>query len=166
MLTIDAVVNASVSDLLDPERVKNLRLERAWSQEQLAEMSELSLRTIQRIEKRGKASMESRKALAAVFEVDLSSLAPAPEVMRRRQMDEAALRFILAGGLIGLIVGLVGGMLGLTGILSGSALMLAAAWLLGAAGLIAGIVFSMKAHKALRRAAERDETDSHGGAQS
>ncbi|EAV0890196.1 XRE family transcriptional regulator, partial [Salmonella enterica] len=31
-------------------RVKQLRLERAWSQERLAELSSLSTRTIQRIE--------------------------------------------------------------------------------------------------------------------
>lgn len=51
----------------------------AWSQEQLAEVSGLSLRTIQRVETSGSASFETAKALAAVFEVDLSELrAPAP----------------------------------------------------------------------------------------
>jgi DNA-binding XRE family transcriptional regulator len=161
---MDAVVYSSVSHLLDPERVKNLRLERAWSQEHLAGLSGLSLRTIQRIEKRGKASMESKKALAAVFEVDLASLAPDPEIVRKRQIDEAALRCVWAGGLIGLILGLVGGMFGLTRILSGSAAWGVAAGLVGIVGLVAGIVFGVKAHKAMRRAAEGDDANEQGDA--
>ena len=51
--------------------VKKMRIERHWSQEQLAEMSGLSIRTIQRIEKGENAGLESLKALAAVFEVTL-----------------------------------------------------------------------------------------------
>lgn len=51
--------------------LKKMRIERHWSQEQLAEMSGLSIRTIQRIEKGENAGLESLKALAAVFEVTL-----------------------------------------------------------------------------------------------
>lgn len=54
--------------------IRKYRLDRMWSQEQLAEVSGLSLRTIQRLEARGSASLESIKALAAVFEVDADSL--------------------------------------------------------------------------------------------
>ncbi|RTE86518.1 MULTISPECIES: helix-turn-helix domain-containing protein [Gammaproteobacteria] len=54
--------------------VKQLREKRKWSQEQLAVMSGLSTRTIQRIESGNKASIESLKALASVFEVDISKL--------------------------------------------------------------------------------------------
>ncbi len=54
--------------------VHKLRLQRGWSQEQLADLSGLSVRTIQRIERGGGASVESLKALAAVFEVDLHQL--------------------------------------------------------------------------------------------
>lgn len=108
--------------------------------------------------------MESQKALAAVFEVDLSALAPAPEVVRKRQIDEAALRFVLAGGLIGLILGLVGGAFGLTQILYGSAAWGVAAGLVGVLGLVGGILFGVKAHKAMRRAAEPDD-DNHGDGQ-
>ena len=54
--------------------VRKLRLERCWSQEQLAEMSGLSVRTIQRIERGQKPSLETLKSLAAVFEIDASSL--------------------------------------------------------------------------------------------
>ena len=51
--------------------VRKLRLKRAWSQEQLAQFSGLSIRTIQRIERGQKAGLESLKSLAAVFEVEL-----------------------------------------------------------------------------------------------
>jgi transcriptional regulator with XRE-family HTH domain len=54
--------------------VHKLRLQRGWSQEQLADLSGLSVRTIQRIERGGSASIESLKALAAVFEVDFHQL--------------------------------------------------------------------------------------------
>lgn len=52
--------------------LRKLRLQHGWSQEQLAELTGLSTRTIQRIERGGQASLESANALAAVFEVDLS----------------------------------------------------------------------------------------------
>lgn len=54
--------------------IKKLRLQRSWSQEQLAQMSGLSVRTIQRIEKGKQAGFESLKSLAAVFEIDVSEL--------------------------------------------------------------------------------------------
>ena len=52
---------------LNKETLKNQRGSRAWSQTQLAEVSGLSLRTIQRIEKTGVASQESAKSLASVL---------------------------------------------------------------------------------------------------
>lgn len=54
--------------------VRKLRLQRGWSQEQLAQMSDLSVRTIQRIERGQTAGLESLKSLACVFDVDLSQL--------------------------------------------------------------------------------------------
>src|SRR5580704_15756225 len=54
--------------------VQKLRLQHGWSQEDLAELCALSVRTIQRIERGGTASVESLKALASVFEIDLASL--------------------------------------------------------------------------------------------
>jgi transcriptional regulator with XRE-family HTH domain len=51
--------------------IKTMRLERHWSQEQLATMSGLSIRTIQRIENGENAGLESLKSLASVFEVNL-----------------------------------------------------------------------------------------------
>ena len=54
--------------------VKELRKERRWSQEYLAELSGLSLRTVQRIESSGKAGHGSIRALAMAFEIDDSVL--------------------------------------------------------------------------------------------
>src|SRR5690348_13551302 len=52
--------------------IQKLRLQRGWSQEQLAELSGLSVRTIQRLERGETASVESLKSLGAVFEIDFS----------------------------------------------------------------------------------------------
>ncbi len=54
--------------------IKTQRNNRAWSQTQLADVSGLSLRTIQRIEKSGVASLESVKSLASVFEMNIKDI--------------------------------------------------------------------------------------------
>lgn len=54
--------------------IRSLRTDRGWSQEQLADISGVSTRTIQRIERGGKASLESLKCLAAVFETAIPDL--------------------------------------------------------------------------------------------
>lgn len=59
---------------IDSSKVRSERERRAWSQEHLAEVSGLSLRTVQRIETTGSASFESARALAAVFELEVSAL--------------------------------------------------------------------------------------------
>jgi transcriptional regulator with XRE-family HTH domain len=54
--------------------ILGLRKQRSWSQDELAVSSGLNLRTVQRIERSGMASLQSRKALAAAFNVDVSDL--------------------------------------------------------------------------------------------
>ncbi|NIY48438.1 2TM domain-containing protein [Cedecea colo] len=54
--------------------IKALRLSRAWSQEQLAALSSLSVRTIQRIENGGQASLETLSAIAAAFDLNVADL--------------------------------------------------------------------------------------------
>jgi transcriptional regulator with XRE-family HTH domain len=54
--------------------IQKMRLTRGWSQQQLADASGLSARTVQRIESGHAASVESLKSLAAVFEVHFSTL--------------------------------------------------------------------------------------------
>lgn len=62
---------------IDSALVKKLREERAWSQEHLAGVSGVSLRTIQRVEAEGTASLDTRMALAAAFNVSAALLVPA-----------------------------------------------------------------------------------------
>ncbi|ALB63743.1 FIG00554263: hypothetical protein [Cronobacter condimenti 1330] len=59
-------------------QIRALRLARAWSQEQLAELASVSVRTIQRIEKGEPPSLETLSALAAVFETPVEALSDAP----------------------------------------------------------------------------------------
>lgn len=54
--------------------LKALRLSRHLSQQQLADMSGLNVRTIQRIESGHNASVESLKCLAAALDVDIATL--------------------------------------------------------------------------------------------
>ncbi|WP_281074877.1 helix-turn-helix domain-containing protein [Klebsiella quasivariicola] len=81
-------------------QVKQLRLQRAWSQEQLAEMAGLSVRTIQRIENGERPGLETLSALAAVFEVTVAEIggesrredAPGPEASLDLRIEEAKAR--------------------------------------------------------------------------
>ncbi|MEM9301931.1 MAG: helix-turn-helix domain-containing protein [Pseudomonadota bacterium] len=61
--------------------VRKLRLQRGWSQDHLAELTGLNVRTIQRIERGQSPSLESQKALASVFEVDVSTFQPGAPTM-------------------------------------------------------------------------------------
>ncbi|MEQ8409734.1 MAG: helix-turn-helix transcriptional regulator [Gammaproteobacteria bacterium] len=77
--------------------VRKLRLQRGWSQSQLAEMAGVTTRTIQRIEQGNKPSLETSKALAAVFEVEFSLFQPEEPVMHSEievtEDETAALRY-------------------------------------------------------------------------
>jgi transcriptional regulator with XRE-family HTH domain len=59
---------------IDSNLVKKLRTAENWSQEQLSEACGLSLRTIQRLENGGNASIESVRALAAALRIDSNEL--------------------------------------------------------------------------------------------
>jgi transcriptional regulator with XRE-family HTH domain len=72
--------------------VQKLRLQRGWSQEQLAELSGLSARTIQRMESGSASSPESLKAIGSVFEIDWSKLKDSemiPDQANSAATDEA-----------------------------------------------------------------------------
>lgn len=82
---------------IDSARLRGLRTARQWSQEQLAELSGLNLRTIQRLESGARISTESLRALAAVFEVPAESL-----LARAARPSEPAVAAIRDGVLRGL----------------------------------------------------------------
>jgi len=73
--------------------IRELRKQKFWSQDQLAQMSGLSIRTIQRIERDQKAGLESLKALSAVFDIEISELqreaVDAVGIISAEQTDEA-----------------------------------------------------------------------------
>ncbi|HJR70315.1 MAG TPA: helix-turn-helix transcriptional regulator [Gammaproteobacteria bacterium] len=54
--------------------ILRLRKDHAWSQEELALAAGLNLRTIQRIETEATASLQSMKALASAFKVNIRAL--------------------------------------------------------------------------------------------
>ncbi|CAH9053423.1 hypothetical protein PSECIP111951_02474 [Pseudoalteromonas holothuriae] len=54
--------------------ILKLRAQQSWSQEELAIASGLNLRTIQRIEKDATASLQSKKALASAFDINIHEL--------------------------------------------------------------------------------------------
>ena len=76
------------SDTINLRDIKKMRLERHWSQDQLAEMSGLSIRTIQRIENGGNAGLESLKSLAAVFEINIADSDKKEEIEQIRKEEE------------------------------------------------------------------------------
>jgi DNA-binding XRE family transcriptional regulator len=59
---------------IDGSRVRVLRERKAWSQEHLASVSGLSVRTIQRVEAEGSALPETRLALAAALGISAAEL--------------------------------------------------------------------------------------------
>lgn len=59
---------------IDTEVLKQLRAEKNWSQEKLSEASGISLRTVQRIESTGNASLDSVCALAEALGVEPSAI--------------------------------------------------------------------------------------------
>ena len=59
---------------INAELVIALRTKRAWSQDELSKASGLNLRTIQRIENEASASLQSKKALASVFGINIHEL--------------------------------------------------------------------------------------------
>ncbi|CAI2518363.1 helix-turn-helix domain-containing protein [Serratia marcescens] len=75
-------------------RIRPLRLEKGWSQEQLATIAGLSTRTVQRIENGEQASLETLTAIAAALGVQVSNLNAQPQqtTMGEETPDEQPLR--------------------------------------------------------------------------
>lgn len=59
---------------IDAALVIELRKERSWSQEELSVASGLNLRTVQRIEREGSISLQSKKAIASAFDIEATAL--------------------------------------------------------------------------------------------
>lgn len=73
-------------------RIRPLRLEKGWSQEQLATIAGLSIRTVQRIENGEQASLETLTAIAAALGVQVRDLNAQPQQIMEEEPDEQRLR--------------------------------------------------------------------------
>ncbi|MEL6728103.1 MAG: helix-turn-helix transcriptional regulator [Pseudomonadota bacterium] len=97
----------------DAEKIKRWREERHWSQEHLADLAGIGLRTLQRVENGEPASAESLKALAAAYNVDVMALAVDQQaearklVSQKNQKARDALRLSLGIHFAGYIIGMV-----------------------------------------------------------
>ena len=76
---------------INSKLVKKLRAEKSWSQDELATVSGLNLRTVQRIETESTASLQSKKALASAFEIAVKDLehreSPAMQTHEYKTLD-------------------------------------------------------------------------------
>jgi len=80
----------------DAKKIKRWREERHWSQEHVAEMAGIGLRTLQRIENGDTASRESVMALAAAFNVDIGALVDDPIKQQALEAKEKATKGLAA----------------------------------------------------------------------
>ncbi len=91
------------------EKVRYFRLQRNWTQQHLADASNLSLQTVERIEKFGNASQESVMSLCAVFEIEKKELSiiPTPSEDRLKTIHiTKPILIMIPALLIGLVLGL------------------------------------------------------------
>ncbi len=80
----------------DAEKIKRWREERLWSQEHLADLAGLGLRTVQRIENGDTASRDSVMALAAAFNVDAAALTVNEQTAAAEQREQKAKKSLAA----------------------------------------------------------------------
>ena len=81
--------------------IKKLRENKHWSQDQLANMAGLSLRTIQRVEAGNPASKETLKSLASVFEIEISELTERVKMIDKKSEDWQKAPLWVTIGLLG-----------------------------------------------------------------
>lgn len=102
---------------INASHIKAIRQQHQWTQQQLADMCGVSLRTIQRVEKEGNAAQETVMSLCAVFEVPRDELLIVPRV------DESQWQTIKVGNQFVMIIAA-----GIGGLLAGAGIMY---WMMG-----------------------------------
>ena len=97
---------------LSSEKIKFLRKDNGWSQDLLAKASGLSLRTIQRAEKEGNSSTETKLALAAAFNISPNELDHVSSKLdvnwKRKNIMQSLLALLVVTGAITLLFVLAG----------------------------------------------------------
>ena len=91
---------SSIEMKVNLDLLLQLRKDRSWSQDELALASGLNLRTIQRIEKEGSASLQSKKALASAFDIDARELDYEERSMVREILGKTVM-IVIAGFSVG-----------------------------------------------------------------
>lgn len=93
---------------IQASRVRELRIQRGWTQQHLADACAVSLRTVQRIEKDGNAAQETVSALCAVFNVEREQLLLVPrkqiELLQPAQFGRQWIAYVVVL-LIGIAIG-------------------------------------------------------------
>ncbi len=92
---------------LDNDAVRELRLDRGWTQQQLADACGVSMRTVQRVEKDGVASLETTTALGVVFGVERRDLLRVSSPGEVETVSTISLKLIVLGTLLGFVVGVM-----------------------------------------------------------
>jgi transcriptional regulator with XRE-family HTH domain len=70
---------------IDSNTIREARLSRGWTQQQLGDVSSLSLRTIQRVESQGQGSLETCNALCAVLELNRDQVLKQSNINKRNR---------------------------------------------------------------------------------
>lgn len=86
--------------------VKQLRTEKGWTQSHLAEVCDVNLRTIQRVENQGSASVETIMALCVAFDVKRQVLFKVPEQSEINQNPTPPKKLYMMIFSAGLVVGI------------------------------------------------------------
>lgn len=86
---------------INKETLRRAREQRAWTQSHLAEVADLSMRTVQRIERTGDVSMESASALASALNLELAVLMEDPVHKEANPAEPRRYKLWGAFGLIG-----------------------------------------------------------------
>ena len=92
---------------LDNEVIREMRLDRGWTQQQLADACGISMRTVQRVEKDGTASLETTSALGSVFEVERRTLLRVSASEEVGTAHAGSMKLVLLGVLVGIVVGVL-----------------------------------------------------------
>jgi transcriptional regulator with XRE-family HTH domain len=91
---------------ISSEKVREARMARGWTQQQLAEIANLSLRTVQRVETQSVASNETVSALSAVLEIPRTELMTlSPNQPGQTEAERSMGRLLAATALLGAALG-------------------------------------------------------------
>lgn len=94
---------------INPTVIRAKRIAMGWTQQQLSDVSGLSLRTIQRVESQGQGSLETCNGLCAVLELDRQQiLLEKSAILRSRSALNITPWWAIIGAiLLGFLVGVL-----------------------------------------------------------